>query len=469
MELEQEGKVYLIDRIFRKDQRSVRVFQQETGREISLGDSQSLQGILVDMDRNGYINTLCISSHGAAYKQELQEEFRQYLMNVSTTRTSNLNLKDAYSYLNNQKKQLNRKGMDNELQSLSRKITDIHLEEELEAIGKEREQLEEQLLRISGQTQPSDRQEPEEDEEKKKPFLLRMSKEEKEYLDPQLKQIIGFIKILLIFGIFALVLLLVSLLPVSLYYKGWLSVILLVVTAYLWIRKRLKRKDNKKKSAGQTRETVSADIRQGAGQKEKEAQSAAPVLDYSRQLADLQVRENDLLKENARMQELEARYRELKKRIREAEEETAAIELAYTTIQELAGNIYDQYGAGINKQVSDMVSRITGGQYMDVILDEQLNIKVRKNQQYLGTEFLSTGTLEQIYLAVRLSVAAQMSQAGMPLMLDDIFGSYDDARLEAVLMCLAEYPAEQVILFTANDRLADVLDRTDMEYTFIEV
>ena len=113
MELEQEGKVYLIDRIFRKDQRSVRVFQQETGREISLGDSQSLQGILVDMDRNGYINTLCISSHGAAYKQELQEEFRQYLMNVSTTRTSNLNLKDAYSYLNNQKKQLNRKGMDN--------------------------------------------------------------------------------------------------------------------------------------------------------------------------------------------------------------------------------------------------------------------------------------------------------------------------------------------------------------------
>ncbi len=469
MELEQEGKVYLIDRIFRKDQRSVRVFQQETGREISLGDSQSLQGILVDMDRNGYINTLCISSHGAAYKQELQEEFRQYLMNVSTTRTSNLNLKDAYSYLNNQKKQLNRKGMDNELQSLSRKITDIHLEEELEAIGKEREQLEEQLLRISGQTQPSDRQEPEEDEEKKKPFLLRMSKEEKEYLDPQLKQIIGFIKILLIFGIFALVLLLVSLLPVSLYYKGWLSVILLVVTAYLWIRKRLKRKDNKKKSAGQTRETVSADIRQGAGQKEKEAQSAAPVLDYSRQLADLQVRENDLLKENAKVQELEARYRELKKRIREAEEETAAIELAYTTIQELAGNIYDQYGAGINKQVSDMVSRITGGQYTDVILDEQLNIKVRKNQQYLGTEFLSTGTLEQIYLAVRLSVAAQMSQAGMPLMLDDIFGSYDDARLEAVLMCLAEYPAEQVILFTANDRLADVLDRTDMEYTFIEV
>lgn len=465
MELEQEGKSYLIDRIFRKDQKSVRVFQQETGREISLGDSQSLQGILVDMDRNGYINTLCISSHGAAYKQELQEEFRQYLMNVSTTRTSNLNLKDAYSYLNNQKKQLNRKSMDSELQSLSRKITDIHFEEELEAIGKEREELEEQLLKISEQVQQPNRQVTEE----KKNFFLHPGKEEKERLDPQLRQIIGFIKVLFMFGVVALVLLLVSLLPVSLYYKGWLSVILLVIMTYVWIRIRFKKKGNKKEKEKGNKEVLSSDIREEAEQKEKKSQSAVQVLDYSRQLADLQVRENDLLKENARVQELESHYTEIKKRIEEVEKETAAIELAYATIQELAGSIYDQYGAGINKRVSDMVSHITDGQYTDVILDEQLNIKVRKNQQYLGTEFLSTGTLEQIYLAVRLSVAEEMSRAGMPLILDDIFGSYDDARLEAVLQCLADYRAEQVIIFTANDRLADVLDRTNIEYTFIEI
>lgn len=465
MELEQEGKSYLIDRIFRKDQKSVRVFQQETGREISLGDSQSLQGILVDMDRNGYINTLCISSHGAAYKQELQEEFRQYLMNVSTTRTSNLNLKDAYSYLNNQKKQLNRKSMDSELQSLSRKITDIHFEEELEAIGKEREELEEQLLKISEQVQQPDRQVKEE----KKNSFLPPGKEEKERLDPQLRQIIGFIKVLFMFGVVALVLLLVSLLPISLYYKGWLSVILLVIMTYVWIRIRFKKKGNKKEKEKGNKEVLSSDIREEAEQKEKKSQSAVQVLDYSRQLADLQVRENDLLKENARVQELESHYTELKKRIEEVEKETAAIELAYAIIQELAGSIYDQYGAGINKRVSDMVSHITDGQYTDVILDEQLNIKVRKNQQYLGTEFLSTGTLEQIYLAVRLSVAEEMSRAGMPLILDDIFGSYDDARLEAVLQCLADYRAEQVIIFTANDRLADVLDRTNIEYTFIEI
>lgn len=471
MELEQEGKTYLIDRIFRKDQKSVRVYQQETGREISLGDGQSLQGILVDLDKNGYINTLCISSLGAAYKQELQEEFRQYLMNVSTTRTGNLNLKDAYSYLNNQKKQLNRKGIDSELQSLSHKITDIHFEEELEAIGRDREKLEEQLLRVSGQPQQLEQQaleeekETEEHKEEERKSFLHLSKEEKERLDPQLRQIIGFIKILFAFGAVALVLLLVSLLPISLNYKGWLSVILVAIIIYVWIRKRLKKKDNKKR---ENKKTISSDTGEEE-RKRKDSQNAAQVLDYSRQLADLQVRENDLLKENAKLQELEGRYMELKKRMEEVEENTAAIELAYATIQKLAGNIYDQYGAGMNKRVSDMVSHITGGHYTNVILDEQLNIKVRRNQQYLGTEFLSTGTLEQIYLAVRLSVAEEMSRVGMPLMLDDIFGSYDDARLEAVLQCLVDYHAEQIIIFTANDRLADILDRTNIEYTFIEI
>lgn len=116
-----------------------------------------------------------------------------------------------------------------------------------------------------------------------------------------------------------------------------------------------------------------------------------------------------------------------------------------------------------------MVSRITEGAYTDVKLDEQLNIKVRKDGKYLGAEFLSTGTLEQIYLAVRLAVAEEMSHAGMPLLLDDIFGAYDDERLEMVLQCLAEYKAEQVIIFTASDRLADALDRTDMDYNYVEI
>lgn len=483
MELEQAGKAYLIDRSFRKDQKSLKVYRQDTGRELDTGECLSLPETLADIDKNGYINTLCISSHGAAYGQDLQEEFRQYMMNINATKAGNLNLKDAYNYLNSQKKALNRKGLESELQNLSRKMTEVHLEEGLEQIGRERDELEAKLVQVSGQSEQvqqdsseekgQEQKERKKEEKSEKTSLFHMSREEKKQMDPQLRQIMNFIKLLLVFGIVALVLLLIFLLPVSLHYKGWLCVIALVISLYVWFMGRIKAQNKKKKGSSDAGDTSSEGMVSERQEKKVDVKTGeegtARVLEYSRKLADLQVQENDLLKEYAKQQDLQLRYEEVKKRMAEVEFELQAIDLALNTIQELSGNIYDQYGPGISRRVSEMVSRITKGQYTDVKLDEQLNIKVCKDNRYMGAEFLSTGTLEQIYLAVRLAVAEEMSQAGMPLLLDDIFGAYDDARLEAVLQCLASYGAEQVILFTASDRLADALDQTDIDYNYIEI
>lgn len=480
MELITKDSSYLIERVFRKDQKSLKVHEESSGREIPLQEDQSLKGTIVDLDKNGYINTLCISSHGAAYKQELQEEFRQYLMNINETHTGNLNVKDANAYLNQQKKALNRKGLENELQTISQRQSELHLEEELEQLGKQREELEQRLLQG---IEPVDRTEEtgksatqEESQAKSKRFSFAMSEEEKKQIDPQLRQILSFLKVLFAFGLFALVLLIVFILPVSLYYKGWLCVIAVVVALYLWIMCKLRGGKNKSNSGKQSgkRERAITNEKQGQSASSSkgnkgEVTESNQILEYSRQLADLQVKENDLLREYAKQQELQLQYETVKQQIEKVDFELEAIELAQTRIQELSGNIYGQYGPSISRRVSQMVSRITEGAYTDVKLDEQLNIKVRKDGKYLGAEFLSTGTLEQIYLAVRLAVAEEMSHAGMPLLLDDIFGAYDDERLEMVLQCLAEYKAEQVIIFTASDRLADALDRTDMDYNYVEI
>lgn len=480
MELITKDSSYLIERVFRKDQKSLKVHEESSGREIPLQEDQSLKGTIVDLDKNGYINTLCISSHGAAYKQELQEEFRQYLMNINETHTGNLNVKDANAYLNQQKKALNRKGLENELQTISQRQSELHLEEELEQLGKQREELEQRLLQG---IEPVDRTEEtgksatqEESQAKSKRFSFAMSEEEKKQIDPQLRQILSFLKVLFAFGLFGLVLLIIFILPVSLYYKGWLCVIAVVVALYLWIMCRVRRGKKKSNSGKQSEERESAITNEKQGQSASsskgnkgEVTESNQILEYSRQLADLQVKENDLLREYAKQQELQLQYETVKQQIEKVDFELEAIELAQTRIQELSGNIYGQYGPAISRRVSQMVNRITEGAYTDVKLDEQLSIKVRKDGKYLGAEFLSTGTLEQIYLAVRLAVAEEMSHAGMPLLLDDIFGAYDDERLEMVLQCLAEYKAEQVIIFTASDRLADALDRTDMDYNYVEI
>lgn len=503
MELEKDGCVYVVDRTFRKNQKTVEVYQQDTGRKLSLEEDKSLQGTLIDLDKNGYINTLCISSSGAAYKSELQEEFRKYLMNVNETHTGNLDLKDAYGYLNQQKKALNRKGLERELTLLGNKMEVLHLEDDLAVINTKRQEFEQQLLQVtkrneeenlkaekkkelnSGQAENAEQTKgtkqtgKSEQREESKWSRLRLTEQQKQQMDPQLKQILNFIKVLFAFGLFAIVLLLIYILPVSTHYKLWLCVIAVAVILYVWIRTEIKRYKQRRERADSVphkrQESVKAadctedGVILSEKTKEKDLKEQLNIIEISHQLSDLQVQENDLLRKNAQQQELVMRYAQVKEDLRQAEQKAEAIDFAIHTIQGLAENIYDQYAPDLSRRVSDMVSRMTMGQYTDVRLDEKLNIQVRKAGRYLGAEFLSTGTLEQIYLAVRLAVAEEMGHGNMPLLLDDIFGAYDDARLEMALQCIAGYDAEQVILFTANDRLADALDQTDIEYNYIEI
>lgn len=481
MELQTEDGTYLIERNFRKDQKTLHIYQEKTGREVQTDSGQSLYGTLVDLDKNGYTNTLCISSNGAAYKSELQEQLKQYLMNVSTTHTGNLNLKDANAYLSSRKKELNQKGLENELQALGKRLVDVRLEETLEELSRERQALEEKLLSASKtMTEKSEPERPKtenqksECEERKATAKKRTSWKEwlsvNPNMDPQLKQILTTIKVLLGFGVAALIFVLIFILPISLHYKGWLCVIVVTVTAAIWImgKNRSKRKAESDKGK---QESQSADKQEKDTQTQAiEENDSTQILTYSNQLTDIQVRENDVLREYAKQQELQKRYDDLKAEKEWAEFEARAIDLAAATIQELSENIFDQYGSDMNEQVSEMVSKITNGAYTDVKLDEQLRIKVRKQGRYIGAEHLSTGTLEQIYLAVRLAAADEMSTSGMPIILDDIFGSYDDARLEAALQCIADYRGtEQILLFTASDRIADTLDKTKNDYNYVEL
>jgi len=67
---------------------------------------------------------------------------------------------------------------------------------------------------------------------------------------------------------------------------------------------------------------------------------------------------------------------------------------------------------------------------------------------------LSKGTIDQVYLALRLALVRAMSRNGesVPMLLDDPFANYDDARLERTMRLIARIAADnQVILFTCRE------------------
>lgn len=167
--------------------------------------------------------------------------------------------------------------------------------------------------------------------------------------------------------------------------------------------------------------------------------------------------------------------------IRAAEEESIRLEiqsisLALSTLQTLAGQMRDSIGPVLSHGISRILGGLTGGAYTDVFVDGQLNISVRHIgasaalARTVPLETLSRGTIEQIYLAMRLAVIDLLfPQGGMPLLLDDCFLAYDDDRLTQTLLWLAENYSGQVFLFTCQKRETALLRKEQIPFTNISL
>ena len=68
----------------------------------------------------------------------------------------------------------------------------------------------------------------------------------------------------------------------------------------------------------------------------------------------------------------------------------------------------------------------------------------------------SDGTMDQLYLALRLAVAEELTPEA-PLILDDVLVRFDDGRMKAAVEILKEMAqTRQVICFTCQGREAEV-------------
>ena len=152
-------------------------------------------------------------------------------------------------------------------------------------------------------------------------------------------------------------------------------------------------------------------------------------------------------------------------------QEIMAIDLAQDTMTELSTSIRDSFGHHLNKTASDLIKGITGGIYTSMSIDENLNVFMNTPTKLVPIDQVSSGTMDQIYLALRLA-AAKLIQDGkqeMPLIFDDSFVLYDDERLRTALKWLAASCKGQVLLFTCHQREAQMLTANQMEYHYIEL
>lgn len=84
---------------------------------------------------------------------------------------------------------------------------------------------------------------------------------------------------------------------------------------------------------------------------------------------------------------------------------------------------------------------------------------VRESGEEPGTEGLSAGTRDQLYLALRIASLERFSlvQEPLPLVCDDILVHFDDARARVALELLAGLSEKvQVLLFSHHQRIVEL-------------
>lgn len=152
-------------------------------------------------------------------------------------------------------------------------------------------------------------------------------------------------------------------------------------------------------------------------------------------------------------------------------EEISAIELALETMTNLSATIRDSFGLYLNKEASDLIDGITGGIYSSMSVDENLNVFMNTKHKLVPIEQVSSGTMDQVYLALRLAAAKLIQSAHdeMPLIFDDSFVLYDDERLRTALRWLSGVHRGQIIIFTCHQREAQMMTANQIAYHLINM
>ncbi|BCJ92607.1 hypothetical protein acsn021_01760 [Anaerocolumna cellulosilytica] len=154
----------------------------------------------------------------------------------------------------------------------------------------------------------------------------------------------------------------------------------------------------------------------------------------------------------------------------EINEELQALKLAIETMNRLSVDIHDSFGQELNHVASGLAKEITSGKYGTIKIDEKLNMKVGHEDNYYLIDRFSSGTMEQMYFALRMAVSDILYGKGvMPVLLDDCFALYDDVRTASVLKYLEEKREGQILLFTCHQRERAILDEYNINYHYINL
>ena len=534
LRLEKDGTIYRIERRFRKENKSLKVINETKGLEEEATPA-FISGLLDGLTETMYNNTISIGQLKSATEDGMVTELKNYIANMNTTGNISLNITKATAFLRNQKRSLEAglipeasrefTALLAEIRNVEAEISGPEYENQLAAYQNMRTQVKGLIDNIQAQKKDLD----EKLANGKKVlsdngFTDRASVDamsasaEKLYSEyaslktecnkKSRKILSALTAVLGIAGLGAAAVLgyfnLTAYLPVC---GAAAAAAVLFFIISLVIRQKDKEYhrifDNTSAELGSLLarhlgdSAVSEDAmnafraRMGEFSKlcDMVSQSETEIKKFLEDLSSLQTKQagcSEMIEKQQRTQwELEKKLehlsncknkaKALKRTLAENDrihDEIVAIDLAQETMADLSSSIRDSFGLYLNKEASQYITGITGGIYDSMSIDENLNVFLNTKTKLVPLENVSSGTMDQVYLALRLAAAKLLTSSGsggFPLIFDDSFTQYDDERLKTALEWLASAYGGQIIIFTCHRREAQMLRARQVEFQLIEM
>ena len=151
------------------------------------------------------------------------------------------------------------------------------------------------------------------------------------------------------------------------------------------------------------------------------------------------------------------------------------LNLSFNLAKEVLNENYEKMKNSVTpkftENLSNNISKITDSKYKKVMFNENEGLIVElENSDYVPANRLSIGTMDQLYLSLRLSMVNELSDEKVPILLDEAFAFYDDERLKNILLYLnSEFCDRQVIIFSCTGREKKILDNYNIEYNYLNL
>ena len=160
-------------------------------------------------------------------------------------------------------------------------------------------------------------------------------------------------------------------------------------------------------------------------------------------------------------EQLQRKLSQDRRRLVELEKTSQAIGYAQDALEEAMQELQRRFAPRITRRAGELLSRLTGGAYERISISEDLSIlAARQREEGLrAVQWRSEGTVDQMYLALRLAVWEELSP-NSPLILDDALIRFDQTRMEQAMELLNGLAKKrQIILFSCQEREREYLNK----------